>query len=207
VVVLPGLSDVGASGFEHLSGVGTTGFEPLFHLANAVLEELVCERVIGENERKRMVLGAYPRRRAQLLEPFSENGQFQSLSVEHCDFFDLPDAAWDDYQRDGNVETLVSLHAAFFRAIFRSLPGFGDQRCRQAASLRGQLGTKTKATPVGTTHPISLIRPDHGPRKTSKTCRYDRGRGQTHLAAWNYEFQQCEGTEETCRTNGRRPTR
>jgi len=107
VVVLPGLSDAGASGFE-----------PLFNCANAVLEELVCERVISDEERKRMALGNYPRRRAQLLEPFTADGQFQSFSVEHCELFDLPDAAWADYQRDGNVEALVSRQAAFFRVIF-----------------------------------------------------------------------------------------
>ena len=107
VVVLPGLSDAGASGFE-----------PLFNSANAVLGELVHEQVIGDHERKRMVLGACPRRRAQLLEPFSPDGQFQSLSVEHCDLMDLPDAAWADYQLDGNAEAFVSRHAAFFRAIF-----------------------------------------------------------------------------------------
>ena len=107
VVVLPGLSDTGA-----------TGFEPIFNSANAVLEELVNERVIGDQERTRMVLGAYPRRRAQLLEPFSTDGQFQSLSVEHCEIFELPDAAWAAYQLDGDVGAFVRRHAAFFRAIF-----------------------------------------------------------------------------------------
>jgi SAM dependent carboxyl methyltransferase len=107
VVVLPGLSDAGA-----------TGFEPLFNSANAVLEELVYERVIAEDERRKMVLGAYPRRRVQLLEPFSADGQFQSLSVEHCELFDLPDAAWADYQLTGNTGAFVSRHAGFFRAIF-----------------------------------------------------------------------------------------
>jgi len=107
VVVLPGLNDA-----------GVTGFEPLFNSANEILGQLVDERVVSANERKRMVLGAYPRRRAQLLQPFSADGQFQSLSVEHCELFDLPDAAWADYQLDGNVEALVGRHAAFFRAIF-----------------------------------------------------------------------------------------
>ena len=107
VVVLPGLNDTGRSGFELL-----------FHCANAVLEELVYERVIGDDERKRMVLGSYPRRRAQLLEPFTAEGRFQSLSVEHCELLDLPDAAWEAYQLEGDVQALVSGHAAFFRAIF-----------------------------------------------------------------------------------------
>lgn len=107
VVVLPGLSDAGASGFE-----------PLFNCANAVLEELVDKQVISDEERKGMVLGAYPRRRAQLLEPFSADGEFQALSVEHCETFELPDAAWADYQLEGNQEALVRRQAAFFRAIF-----------------------------------------------------------------------------------------
>ena len=107
VVVLPGLSDAGGSGFE-----------PLFNCANAALEELAREGTISDDERKRMVVGGYPRRRAQLLEPFSADGQFQSLSVGRCELFDLPDAAWADYQLDGNVEAFVSRHAAFFRAIF-----------------------------------------------------------------------------------------
>jgi hypothetical protein len=107
VVVLPGLSDTGGSGLESV-----------FNSTNTVLAELVDERVIDVDERRRMVLGSYPRRRAQLLEPFRAHGQFQSLSVEHCELFDLPDAAWTDYQVNGDLQALVSRHAAFFRAIF-----------------------------------------------------------------------------------------
>jgi hypothetical protein len=107
VIVLPGLNDNGGSGLEHL-----------FNSANTVLAELVDERVIDAGERKSMVLGSYPRRRAQLLEPFQADGNFQSLSVEHCELLDLPDAAWTAYQRDGDLQTLTSRHAALFRAIF-----------------------------------------------------------------------------------------
>jgi hypothetical protein len=52
------------------------------------------------------------------LEPFATDGQFQSLSVDHCEVFDLLDAAWADYRQDGNVQVLVNRQAAFFRAIF-----------------------------------------------------------------------------------------
>jgi SAM dependent carboxyl methyltransferase len=107
VVVLPGLSDTGGSGLESV-----------FSSANAVLAELVNERVIDADERKHMVLGSYPRRRPQLLEPFRADGHFRFLSVEHCELLDLPDAAWTDYQVNGNLQALVSRHAAFFRAIF-----------------------------------------------------------------------------------------
>jgi hypothetical protein len=107
VVVLPGLSDDGVAGFE-----------PLFNIANTALSEMVREGLILAEERAQMVLGNYARRRSQLLDPFRQNGQFHSLTVEHCDLSQLPDAAWADFQRDGNKEVLVSRRAAFFRAIF-----------------------------------------------------------------------------------------
>jgi len=107
VVVLPGLSDDGVAGFE-----------PLFNLANATLSEMVREGLIPAEERAQMVLGNYGRRRSELLDPFRHDGQFQGLTVEHCDLSQLPDAAWADFQRDGNKEVLVSRRAAFFRAIF-----------------------------------------------------------------------------------------
>jgi len=141
VIVLPGLSDAGASGFESL-----------FNCANAILEELVCERAISDEERKRMALGTYPRRRAQLLDPFNANGQFQSLSVEHCELFDLPDAAWADYQRDNKVEALVSRQAAFFRAIFvpslSSAISDADRRRAFADSLEQRLKQRLSERPT-----------------------------------------------------------
>jgi hypothetical protein len=108
VIVLPGLDDDGRSG----------GFEALFDHANATLAELVDEGAITADERARMVLGSYPRRRKHLLEPFSLDGQFRHLTVEHCELATLPDAAWADYERDGNKELLASRHARFFRAVF-----------------------------------------------------------------------------------------
>jgi hypothetical protein len=107
VVVLPGLSDDGESGFE-----------ALFAQANEVLAEMVSAGSITSEERARMVLGAYPRRRSQLLAPFSSGNQYCGLSVEHCELSPLPDAAWADYARDGKTEVLVNRHVGFFRSIF-----------------------------------------------------------------------------------------
>jgi SAM dependent carboxyl methyltransferase len=107
VVVLPGLNDEGAAGFE-----------PLFSQANETLAEMVDEGAISAEERAGMVLRSYPRRRSELLAPFGIDGQFCSLTVEHCELSGLPDAAWADYKRDGNKEVLVNRHVGFFRAIF-----------------------------------------------------------------------------------------
>jgi SAM dependent carboxyl methyltransferase len=107
VVVLPALNDEGRAGFE-----------PLFDQANEVLGEMVSRGSITAEERARMVLGAYPRRRSQLLAPFGMEGQYCGFTVERCEVCELPDAAWADYERDGKTEALVKRHVGFFRAIF-----------------------------------------------------------------------------------------
>lgn len=105
--MLPGIDDDGVSGLEDL-----------FDHANAVLIAMEHEGTILAEERARMVLGAYPRRRCELLAPFQRDGQFQHLTVEHCDMFVLKDSAWADYERHGNKETFAERHALFFRSAF-----------------------------------------------------------------------------------------
>jgi SAM dependent carboxyl methyltransferase len=107
VIVLPGMNDE-----------GVTGFEPLFKYANSALAEMVEEGAITDDDCARMVLGSYPRRRCELLEPFNADGQLYGLIIEHCELFGLPDAAWTDYERDQNKELLANRHAGFFRSIF-----------------------------------------------------------------------------------------
>ena len=107
VVVLPGLSDDGLSGF----GV-------MMDHANAVLAQMVDEGTITAQERARMVLGTYPRRKSELLAPFAKEGQFRRLIVEDCEMLVLPDAAWTDYQLDADTEALATKQALFFRSVF-----------------------------------------------------------------------------------------
>ena len=107
VVVLPGLNDEGVSGFE-----------PLFRRARSALAEMVAEGKITDDECNHMVLGSCPRRKCELLAPFSADGQFCGLAVEHCEVTGLPDAAWTEYVQDGNKKLLANRHAGFFRSIF-----------------------------------------------------------------------------------------
>ncbi|HEY6293166.1 MAG TPA: SAM-dependent methyltransferase [Terriglobia bacterium] len=138
VVVLPGLDDDGQSGFEGL-----------FDHANRALAEMVDEGAIAADERARMVLGAYPRRRCHLLAPFSLDGGFRGLTVEHCDLSVLPDSAWADYEQDGNKEVLATRHARFFRAIFvpslaSALNSVGDAVASRAFADRLEDGLKRR---------------------------------------------------------------
>ena len=96
----------------------TTGFEGIMDHANEVLIDMVTEGAITADERARMVLGVWPRRKRELLAPFSREGQFHNLTVEHSETSLLPDPWWDDYERDGDHEALATRHALFFRTIF-----------------------------------------------------------------------------------------
>jgi hypothetical protein len=107
VVVLPGLADDGSSGFE-----------PIFNQANAVLEEMVGERAITSDERSRMSLGSYLRRKDHLFAPFASTGEFRQLSVEDFEMSEFSDTAWTDYQGNGDKDALSTKHALFFRSVF-----------------------------------------------------------------------------------------
>ena len=122
VVVLPGMDDEGVSGFE-----------PVFLHANEALAQLVTEGAITADERASMVVGSYPRRRSELLAPFTDN-QFHGLTLEHYELLTLPDAAWADYQRDSNKQALATRHARFFRSIFAPslAAAIADERKRNA---------------------------------------------------------------------------
>jgi SAM dependent carboxyl methyltransferase len=141
VVVLPGVNEE-----------GTTGFESLFEHANESIAEMVAKSAITAEERRRMVLGAYPRRRNQLLEPFAADNQYCGLTVERYDLSALGDAAWSDYEHDGNAEVLAKRHAAFFRAIFvpSLATALSDARKRQsfADELEETLARRLTARPV-----------------------------------------------------------
>jgi hypothetical protein len=107
VVVLPALAHDGSSGFENI-----------MDQANAVLAEMVAGGVVTAAERARMTLRAHPRRNGDLVAPFARDGSFRKLTVEDFEMKELPDAAWTDFQRDGDQEALANRHALFFRAVF-----------------------------------------------------------------------------------------
>jgi SAM dependent carboxyl methyltransferase len=85
---------------------------------NAVLAEMVAEGAITADELARMLLLAYPRRKNELLAPFGDRGRFESLTVEHCEIFSVPDPDWPQYERDGDGDKLAAKHTGFYRATF-----------------------------------------------------------------------------------------
>ncbi|MFY9938126.1 MAG: hypothetical protein WAK33_14705 [Silvibacterium sp.] len=154
VVVLPGLDDEGESGLADL-----------FDHANRALTEMVDAREIRAEERERMVLGTYPRRRCELLAPFRARGQFQDLRVERCDLPPLPDAAWADYERDGNVESVSKQTCPILPFRFCSITGtfaLAGPGCRAVPHLRRPLRESIEAASGHPTGTIGLIRANNG---------------------------------------------
>jgi hypothetical protein len=96
----------------------TTGFEGIVDHANEVLATMVEEGAVTAEEKARMIVGAWPRRKRELLAPFRREGQFHGLTVEHSDAWTLADPAWADYERDGDRQALARSQALFFRSIF-----------------------------------------------------------------------------------------
>jgi hypothetical protein len=125
VVVLPALDDD-----------GMLGLEDLLNHANAVLADMVAESGLLAEERARMVLGAYPRRKCDLLAPFQQDGTFQHLVVESCELAVLPDAAWAAYERHHDPEVLATQQARFFRSVFVPTLTLGLRQAADADACR-----------------------------------------------------------------------
>jgi hypothetical protein len=119
------------------------------HIFPAAIGRSFYSQVLPAEERARMVLGSYPRRQSELFAPFARDGKFLQLVVQDCQFSVLEDAAWADYQQDGNKEALASKHALFFRSIFipslaSALEHAGDAEARRAFGDQLENGLKSR---------------------------------------------------------------
>ena len=86
--------------------------------ADAVIGDMVKEGAISAKERSHMVPAFWMRSKHDYLAPFQRDGRLLNLTVEHCESTPQADAAWEQYQRDGDAGSLATKHAAFFRATF-----------------------------------------------------------------------------------------
>jgi hypothetical protein len=101
---------------------GDFGYTPILVAMYAALMEMVKEGFVHPEEARRMVIPTVGRSRADLLEPFEENGCFAGLSIEHVDVFLGEDRIWTEYQSHGDAQAFGARWAAFSRAsVFPSL--------------------------------------------------------------------------------------
>ncbi|MBV8096748.1 MAG: hypothetical protein JO110_26590 [Acetobacteraceae bacterium] len=153
VVVLPGIGD-------DVSSAAKSRLGDMMDHANSVLSEMVAYGLITTEERVRMVLPSYPRRRSELLAPFGQGRRFGCLLVEHCAVFPFTDAAWTEYERDGDDAGLAARHAGFFRAAF--LPTLAsalapDRGAEGRQSFIDRLAEGLRRRLVGHPAPLQLL--------------------------------------------------
>ena len=117
--------------------------------ADAVIADMAKEGAISATERSRMVLACWVRSQHDYLAPFQHGGRFSDLTVEHCESTPQADAAFEQYQRDGDAEALATKHAAFFRATFlpslaAALTHADDPQARRAFGDRLERGLRQR---------------------------------------------------------------
>lgn len=79
---------------------GDSGAEGLIDLANAVLQELVKDRMLSADEYKEMAIPTYYRTAQEWKEPFSSDSNIaQSLTLDRFEEFVLPDASLERYEQ------------------------------------------------------------------------------------------------------------
>jgi hypothetical protein len=141
-----------------------SGFATLMDQANTVVAGLVARGLVSTEERAGMALASCPRRERDLLAPFSQDGQFHGLTVEHCATSVVPDTVWEEYRCDKDAEALARKRARFFRAIF--VPSLAqaldpkrspEERLRFGAALEDGLSTRMVDHPVPMENLVQVI--------------------------------------------------
>jgi hypothetical protein len=110
---------------------GRETFLGFVNVANDALREMEYDGTITAEERRRMILLSYPRRKEELLAPFTRDRQFHGLRVEECEMERSPTPEWLQYHRDGNVRKLAQAQARFFRAVFTPSLAAGLEKEKQ----------------------------------------------------------------------------
>ena len=79
---------------------GDFGYRAVLAAMYGALRALVDDKVISEAEAGRMAIPTVGRGRAELMKPFSPDGRFAELSIEHLDVFHGDDRIWRQYEHD-----------------------------------------------------------------------------------------------------------
>jgi hypothetical protein len=127
---------------------------------------MVEEGVITADEKARMALNVWPRRKADLIAPFADDGRFESLALIESETCVLKDPAWASYEIDGDKDALAAKHAMFFRSIFtptlasfldKERAGEPDASLAFADRLTGGLKRRLAASPAPMDSLVQII--------------------------------------------------
>jgi len=101
---------------------GDFGYRPILDAIAGSLHDLVTDRVIREDELRRMVIPTFARTKAQFAEPFTTSGRSDDLSLQALEVFYGEDRIWKQFERDRDAHAFGTQWAAFSRAsVFPTL--------------------------------------------------------------------------------------
>ena len=101
---------------------GNFGYGPCVTAIYDALLEQARTGLVRMDEVHRMVIPTIGRSRADLMAPFSKDGRFEGLTVEHLDVFLADDNIWNEFERDHNAAEFGKRWTAFSRAsVFPTL--------------------------------------------------------------------------------------
>ncbi len=129
---------------------GRSVFDVMMDHANAELKAMVEEGAITADEWARMALNVWPRRRAELVAPFADDGRFGSLVLKESETCVLRDPAWEAYEADGDKDALATKRAMFLRSVFSpTLASSLDKGNAGGGGLCGSSDARTQAAARG----------------------------------------------------------
>ena len=101
---------------------GDFGYRPLLEAMYATLVKLVRDGLVREDESRKMAIPTVARTKAQFAAPFSDNGRFEDLSIEHLDVFHGDDRIFAEFEQNRDTRAYAAQWAAFSRAsVFPTL--------------------------------------------------------------------------------------
>ena len=131
---------------------GASGWEWLCGELWAAIEDQGRAGLLSPQELRRLTIPIGFRTLDDIRAPFAVNGQFAGLTLEHAEFFKIPDPFWSNYQMSSDRNLLAKSHADLTRAwAGPTLMGFIDPRRDRSAlinDLFSRFAERIAATPT-----------------------------------------------------------
>lgn len=129
------------------------------------LWEAVCDMrrdgLFSDHEILRITVPTAPRRMADIQAPFSEDGHFAGLEIEHAEILEGPDVHWGDFERTGDAANLALCWTGMMRAfsgptIMNSIDPVRN-RAELVDDLFGRFANRLAANPQRHEHFIAVV--------------------------------------------------
>lgn len=143
---------------------GEAGYRPVLEAIWGAITDLAGEGFLKPEEARRMALPIVGRSRAEFMAPFTQDGRFADLSIEHIDLFHGPDPIWSDFERDREAERYGARWADF--ALAAAIPtlalaldgGRDDPRAQPYhARMAALMARRLAAAPEPTIIPLARL--------------------------------------------------